>query len=127
MPDADLPHCAPRVKEHILQHFDKVHKRVMRIRAFTIIAIGLVVILVVGRFSWRISARNDPAQLAGPNQQHGIPPKPPTITPPPINEPAIERWGGPRRNYYRYPKPNKNGIQPIVTPPQPLREMPLLS
>jgi hypothetical protein len=126
MPDPDLPRCAPRVKEHILQHFDKVHKRVMRIRAFTIIAIGLVVILVVGRYSWRISARNDPAQLAGPNQQHGIPPKPLPIIPAPVNEPALERWKGPRPNY-RYPKPNRNGIQPLITSPQPLRERPLSS
>jgi hypothetical protein len=126
MPDPDLPPCAPHVRENVLLHFDKVHKRVMRIRAWSLIVIGLVVILVVGRYSWRISARGNPAELAGPNVQHGIPPKPPSITPKPDTQPAIQRWIVPRQHYFRYPKANKNGIQPLGGP-QPLREIPMLS
>jgi hypothetical protein len=121
--------CAPEVKERLLRDFDDLNVRVRRVRLAILVFIGVIAIGVVYTKARRFSPEQNPMEIAGPQIPHpGIRPKPPVITPEPDTQRAIQKWKYQRRNYIQYPKPNKNGIQPLYEPvAPPLRGVPMTS
>jgi hypothetical protein len=67
-------------------------------------SIGLILMLYTYMTFHRLSPKMDPINYVNKerNIPHGIPPKPPYITPPPLDQPAIQRHLPPL--YPRYPQ-----------------------
>jgi len=121
--------CDPEVEERLLRDFDALKVRVRRVRLTILVFIGVIAIGVVYVKARRFSAAQMEMEFAGPTIPHpGIRPKPPVITPEPEMRPAIQKWKYQRRNYFHYPKPNKNGVQYLhESLPPPPQEMPMSS
>src|SRR5258708_34831336 len=107
--------CSRELRDRVLADFQNYHatrarKRTLR-RVSVMAAIGLVLMALTYAKFHRLAPKMDPINVVDKdrNVQHGIRPKPPVITPEPLQVPAWQRNLPPR--YPKYPQklPKKVG------------------